>query len=131
MSAPEDTTKTDDWEKQMRLKYAQAYDEAEVRHEDLPVAGWHHRQLCEYISVVLSNTVQSMAAVIEALDMLGIDLKTREEKIFANRILDSELIVDELSDPIREALKALAISPAIQAAVASAHKFQVRLCLKP
>jgi hypothetical protein len=72
-----------------------------------------------------------MAAVIEALDMLGIDLKTREEKIFANRILDSELIVDELSDPIREALKALAISPAIQAAVASAHKFQVRLCLKP
>ena len=48
-----------------------------ILHED----GYSQRECQQYIPVIYSNTVQSMAAILKAMDKLGIQLSDPDRKV--------------------------------------------------
>ncbi|KAL8287588.1 hypothetical protein RQP46_003446 [Phenoliferia psychrophenolica] len=96
--------------KQLRLKYADPYADEERD---------------EYRSVILSNLVQSMVVILDAMSDFGLELRGSEQEKWFDIVNAVPSMVDELSPAAIEAIEGLWRAPEVKKCLEHASKFQL------
>ncbi|KAM0747889.1 G protein alpha subunit [Meredithblackwellia eburnea MCA 4105] len=96
--------------KQLRLKYSDPY----ATNERL-----------EYRSVILSNLVQSMMVILEAMPDLGVEFVSTEEEHWSKLVLDLPPMIDSLPQEAVSAITSLWRSKAVRECMTHSSKFQL------
>ncbi|KAK4701337.1 hypothetical protein P7C70_g4891, partial [Phenoliferia sp. Uapishka_3] len=96
--------------KQLRLKYSEPYAD-------------HERD--EYRSVILSNLVQSMVAILEAMSEFGLELRGREQDEWYQIVNSVPAMIDELSPEAIQAIWGLWSTPDVRECLQHSSKFQL------
>ncbi|CAH8613995.1 unnamed protein product [Dicrocoelium dendriticum] len=93
-----------------------------IIHQD----GYSKEECLEYRQVVYNNTIQSMVAIIRAMEHLGITLANEELTPDASLVLSfSNVDVTELGRDLSLSLRRLWCDPGVQTAISRSREFQL------
>lgn len=94
-----------------------------ILHED----GYSQRECQQYIPVIYSNTVQSMAAILKAMDKLGIQFSDPDRKVDANKffmlVCDGDSV--EFTDELTLVMTRLWVDEGVQQCFRRANSYQL------